>query len=231
MFGIDVYRSDLTRLVAGEEEDAPRLFGETLEHTELNVAVRRTLPPRASVRSRGQLVYFRCRGCCRLQDGPILADMGTTSRFLGALAAACLLTTACDAINKLTGKNPTSPSGTSASLGDFAGTWVTSASTLPATSCGDVKYTVTPVSETSANVTFSGTCAGNTQVNGSGTGTVSGSTLGWNAQGTVTQGSLTCPFTFTNGKATPEATGGIRVVYSGTVCGIPVSGDEVLKKS
>ena len=55
--------------------------------------------------------------------------------------------------------------------------------------------------------------------------------LGWNAQGTVTQGSLTCPFTFTNGKATQEATGGVRIVYSGTVCGIPVSGDEVLKKS
>jgi len=58
-------------------------------------------------------------------------------------------------------------------------------------------------------------------VNGSGTGTVSGSTLGWNAQGTVTQGSLTCPFTFTNGKATQEATGGVRIVYSGTVCGNP----------
>ncbi len=166
-----------------------------------------------------------------MPDGPIIADMGKASRFLGALVAACLLTTACDVIDKLKGKNPTAPSGTSASLSDFAGTWVTSSSTLPATSCGDVKYTVTPVSETSANVTFSGTCAGNTKVNGSGTGTVNGSTLDWNAQGTVTQGSLTCPFTFANGKATQEATGGVRVVYSGTVCGIPISGDEVLKKS
>ena len=160
-----------------------------------------------------------------------MTDMGKTSRFLGALVAACLLTAACDVIDKLKGKNPTAPSGTSASLSDFAGTWVTSSSAFPATSCGDVKYTVAPVSETSANVTFSGTCAGNTRVNGSGTGTVSGSSLDWNAQGTVTQGSLTCPFTFANGKATQEATGGVRVVYSGTVCGIPISGDEVLKKS
>ena len=157
--------------------------------------------------------------------------MGKTPRFLGALLAAGLLATGCDVIDKLTGKNPTAPSGTSAALGDFTGTWATSSSALPATSCGDVKYTVTPVSETSANVTFSGTCAGNTKVNGSGTGTMSGSTLDWNAQGTVTQGSLTCPFTFTNGKATQEAAGGVRIVYSGTVCGIPISGDEVLKKS
>lgn len=157
--------------------------------------------------------------------------MGKTSRFLGALVTACLLTTACDMIDKLTGKNPTSPSGTSASLGDFTGTWVTSSSTSPVTSCGNVKYQVTPVSETTANVTFSGTCAGNTQVNGTGTGTMSGSTLDWNAQGTVTQGSLTCPFNFTNGTATRESTGGVHIVYSGTVCGIPVSGDEVLKKS
>jgi hypothetical protein len=158
--------------------------------------------------------------------------MRTKPQFLAAIAAACLLTTACDALDKLTGKNPTSPSSTPAvSLGDFAGTWVTSATTFPATSCGGVTYTVTPVTSTSANVTFNATCAGNIQVNGTGSGTVSGSTLGWNAQGTVTQGSLSCPFTFANGKATQEATGGVRVVYSGTVCGIPVSGDEVLKKS
>ena len=157
--------------------------------------------------------------------------MGKTSRFLAALVAVCLLTTGCDQIEKLMGKNPTSPSGTSASLGDFTGTWATTSSTVSAASCGNVKYTVTPVSDTSANVTFSGTCAGNTQVGGSGTGTMSGSTLNWNAQGTVTQGSLTCPFNFTNGTATQEASGGVRIVYSGTVCGIPVSGDEVLKKS
>ncbi|HET7186924.1 MAG TPA: hypothetical protein VFI52_02160, partial [Gemmatimonadaceae bacterium] len=108
--------------------------------------------------------------------------------------------------------------------------WVTSATTFPATSCGGVTYTVTPVTSSSANVTFNATCAGNIQVNGTGTGTVSGSTLGWNAQGTVTQGSLTCPFTFANGKATQETAGGIRVVYGGAVCGIPVTGDEVLKK-
>jgi hypothetical protein len=157
--------------------------------------------------------------------------MGNPSRLVAALAIVCTLTGACNLIDKFKGKNPTEPSSSSASLGDFAGTWVTSSSSLPATSCGAVKYTVTPVTETSANVTFGGTCAGNIEVTGTGTGTVSGATLGWNAQGTVTQGSLSCPFNFTNGKATQEAAGGVRIVYNGTVCGIPVTGDEVLKKS
>ena len=157
--------------------------------------------------------------------------MGNHSRLVAGLAVVCALTAGCNLIDKLKGKDPTAPSSTSASLGDFAGTWVTSSSSLPATSCGGVKYTVTPINETSANVTFGGTCAGNIEVTGTGTGTVSGTTLGWNAQGTVTQGSLSCPFNFTNGKAMPESTGGIRIVYNGTVCGIPVTGDEVLKKS
>jgi hypothetical protein len=156
--------------------------------------------------------------------------MRNTFRLFAVFAAASFLTTACDSLDKLTGaKSPTSPT-PAVALGDFAGTWVTSRSSVPATSCGGVTYTVTPVTASSANVTFSATCAGNIQVNGTGSGTVSGSTLGWNAQGTVTQGTLSCPFTFTNGKATQEAAGGVRIVYSGTVCGIPVSGDEVLKK-
>ena len=157
--------------------------------------------------------------------------MGNQSRTVAVLAVVCALSAGCNLIDKLKGKNPTEPSSSSASLGDFAGTWVTSSSSMPTTSCGAVKYTVTPVSDTSANVTFGGTCAGNIEVSGTGTGTVSGSALGWNAQGTVTQGSLSCPFNFTNGKATQESTGGMRIIYNGTVCGIPVTGDEVLKKS
>ena len=157
--------------------------------------------------------------------------MGNQSRFVAAVAVTCALTAGCNLVDKLTGKNPTEPSSSSAAVSDFAGTWVTSSSALPASSCGAVKYTVTPVTSSSANVTFSATCAGNIEVNGNGTGAVSGSALGWTAQGTVSQGSLSCPFNLNNGKATQETTGGVRIVYSGTVCGIPVSGDEVLKKS
>jgi hypothetical protein len=150
--------------------------------------------------------------------------MTATLRTISALALASAVTAGCDAL-----KNTTSPTTPDASVAAFAGTWVTSRSALPADSCGAVTYTVKPVTASSATITFAATCAGTIQINGSGVGNVSGSALEWSAQGTVAQGTLSCPFAFTNGKAT-ENPAGVRIIYSGTVCGIPVSGDEVLKK-
>jgi hypothetical protein len=155
-------------------------------------------------------------------------DMRNHLRTIAALAFACGLTAACDALKKTT-DTPTAPTPGAISLDAFAGTWVTSRSATPTTGCGAVKYTVTPVSATSANVAFSATCASTIQVVGTGTGRVNGAALEWSAQGTVSQGGVNCPFTFPNGRATEE-TGGLKLVYSGTVCGIPVSGEEVLKK-
>lgn len=157
-------------------------------------------------------------------------DMRKNLRPLMALAWVCMAAGGCEALNKLNDKNPTSPSPSTVSLEAFAGTWSSASAGTPATGCGNLKYTVTPLSTSAANVTFAGTCAGTIQVNGTGTGKVNGSTLEWTAQGLVGQGGINCPFTFTNGKATEEASGGIKVVYSGTVCGIPVSGSEVVKK-
>lgn len=156
--------------------------------------------------------------------------MRKTPLLLPLLAVACAATLACDTLDKLTGNNPASPSPTKVSLDAFAGTWASTSAAAPATGCGNVRYTVTPVSATSANVTFAGTCAGTIQVSGTGTGKVNGSTLEWSAQGLVGQGGTNCPFTFPGGKATEDAGGGIKVTYSGTVCGIPVSGTEVVKK-
>jgi hypothetical protein len=89
---------------------------------------------------------------------------------------------------------------------------------------------VIPMTTTSANVTFAATCGGNINVTGSGAGTLSGSTLNWSATGLVGQGGVNCPFTLNNGKATQDSTGNVVVNYSGTVCGIPVSGTETVKK-
>jgi hypothetical protein len=155
-------------------------------------------------------------------------DMRNHLRTIAALALACCLTAACDALKKTT-ETPTTPTPATISLDALAGTWVTSRSATPATGCGAVKYTVTPVSATSANVTFSATCASTIQITGTGSGKVNGAALDWTSQGLVSQGGVNCPFTFPNGRATEE-TGGVKIVYSGTVCGIPVSGEEVLKK-
>ena len=150
-----------------------------------------------------------------------------------AVALACALTAGCDLLSSKKDKSstsPTSPSPTSAGIDAFAGTWSSVSSSTPASGCGNVKYTVTPTGTSSANVTFAATCGGNISVNGSGNGTISGSTLNWSAAGLVGQGGVNCPFSFPTGTATPDTTGQIVVTYAGTVCGIPVSGTETVKK-
>ena len=147
----------------------------------------------------------------------------------GVLLLACASAAGCDLFKKAGEKSPTNPSPANVSIEVFAGSWASTTATTSATGCGNVKYIVTPLNSTTANVTFSATCASNIQVSGTGTGKVTGSALEWSAQGIVAQGGVNCPFTFANGKAV-EDSAGITVTYSGTVCGIPVSGTETVKK-
>src|SRR5258708_499785 len=109
---------------------------------------------------------------------------------IGTRPAACSMTT------------PTTPTTPTASLDSFVGTWQSVTASTPPTGCGNLKYTVTPLSSTSANVTFTATCAANIAVSGSGSGTLTGSTIDWTATGLVGQGGVNGPFTFTNSKAT-----------------------------
>ena len=155
------------------------------------------------------------------------------SRIVTALLLSCVLTAGCDLLGGKdktdeTPSSPTSPTPT-ASLDAFAGTWSSVNISTPPTGCGNLKYTVTPTTTTTAAVTFSATCASNITVTGSGAGTLAGNVISWSASGLVAQGGVNCPFTFTNSKATLDA-GQIVVNYTGTVCGIPVSGTETVKK-
>jgi hypothetical protein len=152
-------------------------------------------------------------------------------------ALACALTTGCDLLNNkkdtptsTSPTSPTTPTGPAASIDAFAGTWASITPSTPPTGCGNLKYTITPTGTTSANVTFTATCASNITVTGSGSGTLSGNVITWSASGLVGQGGVNCPFTFTNNKATLDSTGQVTVNYTGTVCGIPVSGTETVKK-
>ena len=147
------------------------------------------------------------------------------------LTLACTAASGCNLFSKDSEESdsPTAPTPPAVSLSVFAGSWTSAAASTPATGCGTVRYTVTPVNASTATVTFAATCASNIQVNGTGNGQVSGSSLDWAAQGLVSQGGVNCPFAFTNGKAV-EDTGGIKITYAGTVCGIPVSGTEVVKR-
>jgi len=159
--------------------------------------------------------------------------MRTVRPFL-AIACACLVATSCSLLDKLDKKDsssstPTSPSPT-VGMDTFAGTWSSVSASTPATGCGNVQYTVTPASSSTATVSFVATCGGNINVNGAGTGSISGSTLDWSANGLVSQGGVNCPFTLTNGTATQDSTGNVAIHYGGTVCGIPVSGTETVRR-
>lgn len=151
-------------------------------------------------------------------------------------ALACALTTGCDLLTKkdtstpASPTSPTPPTTPTATIDAFAGTWASLTPSTPPTGCGNLKYTITPTSATAANVTFTATCASNITVTGSGSGTLSGNVVTWSANGLVGQGGVNCPFTFTNNKATLQSTGQVLVNYTGTVCGIPVSGTETVKK-
>ena len=154
------------------------------------------------------------------------------STLASALVVACALAAGCDLLNKKdSSSTPTSPSGPATSIDAFAGTWQSTSSALPVTGCGNLKYTVIPTGASSANVSFTATCASNISVNGSGSGTLAGNIITWSASGLVGQGGVNCPFTFNNNKATIDTTANQVVInYTGTVCGIPVSGSETVKK-
>lgn len=159
---------------------------------------------------------------------------------VAAVVLACALATGCDFLSSnktsssstsTTPTSPTTPSGPSVPIDAFAGTWQSAAVTVPPSGCGNLKYTVTPTGTNSANVTFSATCASNISVTGSGSGTLAGSTITWSASGLVGQGGVNCPFTFSNNTATIDSTTNqVAINYSGTVCGIPVSGTDTVKK-
>ena len=159
--------------------------------------------------------------------------MKSCTSLAAAFLLACAMTAGCDMFsnknNTTPGPSPTPT--TTASLDSFAGTWKSVTASTPATGCGDLKYTITPTTSTTAAVSFTATCASNINVTGSGSGTLSGSAINWSSSGLVSQGGVNCPFTFTNSKATLGADGTtIAVNYTGTVCGIPVSGTENVKK-
>ena len=113
------------------------------------------------------------------------------------------------------------------------GSWASaSSSVIPAAStCVDFKWNATEQTATSAMGSFSATCAGGLKVAGTASGTLSGTTVAWGANGTATgadTGGIACAITLT-GTAELGANS-IRVPYSGSSCLGPVSGVEILNK-
>jgi hypothetical protein len=126
----------------------------------------------------------------------------------------------------------TVPSGPSAvTAGALAGTWKsTSANVVPAaSSCSDFAWTPSQQSPTSAAGSFTATCAGGLHVTGTASGTLSGTTITWQAQGTASTPEIASCAVTLNGTA-ELGVNSIRVPYAGNTCLGPVSGVEVLDK-
>jgi hypothetical protein len=125
----------------------------------------------------------------------------------------------------------TAPTNGTATINALMGTWASASSgVIPSPStCVDFKWNPTEQTATSAKGSFSATCAGGLKVAGTASGTLSGSTITWGADGTATEtGAPACAITLTG---TAElGTNSIRIPYTGSTCVGPVSGVEILNK-
>lgn len=143
-----------------------------------------------------------------------------------AFIAFCLVTSsACIGYER---KSTLGPSATG--IAALLGNWTSSNLIPSASACTDFKWNVTQQTGNTASGTFSATCTGDLKVNGTANGTLSGSTVTWNAQATASVPALpACPITLTG---TAElGVDSIRVPYSGDTCLGKVSGVEVLRKN
>src|SRR4051812_6919011 len=132
-----------------------------------------------------------------------------------------------------TATGPTSSSTAASGVSALMGTWASASSSIipsPST-CVDFKWNPTEQTATSAKGSFSATCAGDLKVQGTASGTLTGTTIMWGANGTATgadTGGTACAITLTG---TAElGTNSIRIPYSGSTCLGPVSGVEILNK-
>jgi hypothetical protein len=146
------------------------------------------------------------------------------------LAAACAIVVAA-AASACIGYERRSTLGPSATgISALLGMWTSSTLASSASTCTDFRWNATQQTGNTASGTFSATCAGDLRVSGTANGTLSGTTVTWNAQATAAVPNVaSCPITLTG---TAElGTDSIRVPYNGDTCLGRVSGVEVLRKN
>ena len=135
------------------------------------------------------------------------------------------LTLTLFAASACTNGTPSAPSTAGGDvLSAMSGTWRSTA-TAVAGICTVTNYTVTPTGANTATISYSATCAG-VPVSGTGSGTMNGTTFNWTTSGFATS---SCSLSL-NGTAVPSGTSDLTVAYGGVVCGVPVSGSEILHR-
>ena len=151
---------------------------------------------------------------------------------LASIVVLAMAATACYGLENLFNKSPTSASDSSASVRSYIGTWNGPALAAPAAqSCGGLEWKITSQTGTQITGDFTATCAGGITLAGTVVATVAdATTIPWAASGNATQGTTSCTFNLT-GTGTFQGTSNIVVNYSGTACGVSVSGSETIKRS
>lgn len=120
----------------------------------------------------------------------------------------------------------TSPTAsTTPTMDTFSGTWRSTTTATLAGACTSMTWSIAPTSANAASIAYSATC-GTIPVTGTGTGTLNGSTFNWTTTGTAANA---CPFGLSGTAVQDTGTTGLRVDYSGTVCGVPVAGTQILQ--
>jgi hypothetical protein len=114
-------------------------------------------------------------------------------------------------------------------IGALLGNWTSSNIIPSASTCTDFQWNVTEQTGNTARGSFSAICANDLRLSGTAQGTLSGSTITWNANGTATAPEIaSCAISLTG---TAElGVDSIRVPYSGDTCLGRVSGVETLRR-
>jgi hypothetical protein len=150
-----------------------------------------------------------------------------------AILTLAVASTACFGLDNLFNFNSPSDSDTPTTgprsyLGTWAGPGLGGNSTQ---TCGGLQWVIT--SQTGNQITgdFTGTCSGGITLTGTIVATTTdASTIPWAASGNATQGSNSCSFNVA-GTGKFQGTSNIVVNYSGTACGMSVSGSDTIKRS
>jgi hypothetical protein len=141
---------------------------------------------------------------------------------------------ACFGLENLLNSSPTSASDSTSSnsVRSYLGTWAGPALTAPTPqTCGGLQWKITSQTGTQITGDFTATCAGGSTLSGTLVATITDTTtIPWAASGNATDGTTACNFNLT-GTGTFQGTSNIVVSYSGTACGVSVSGSETIKRS
>src|SRR5690348_465449 len=98
-----------------------------------------------------------------------------------------LMMTLAVALTACNNSSPDSPSTTTPTptINTFSGTWRSATTTtVVAGACSSMNWSITPTGPNTAAITYSATCGG-VPVNGTGTGTLNGTTMNWTTTGTA----------------------------------------------